>query len=77
MLNEQELIISLQEKLTRATETRTRARKRFQFGQCDESHVSYAEGRFDGIESAIVAIVSMLTSATLSEPTGGGNVTSE
>lgn len=59
MLNEQELIADLQLKLDRASESRQRIRKRVDAGHSHESHLAYADGFVDGIESAIVSIVAM------------------
>jgi hypothetical protein len=61
MLNEQELIASLQLKLDRASESRNlyRAGCRCRRRRSHESHLAYADGLVDGIESAIVAIVAM------------------
>ena len=61
MLNEQELIASLQEKLSRAEESRKRIRKRVDAGHSHQSHLAYADGLVDGIESAIETTTTFFT----------------
>lgn len=57
MLDETELIARLEDKLDRATKSRTRIRKQVDAGYGHESHLAYADGLVDGIESAILSVV--------------------
>jgi hypothetical protein len=57
ILMENNLVKLLQEKLNKATENRSRQRKRVEAGQSDESHLAYSDGFVDGIECAIATIV--------------------
>ena len=59
MIDETELIKRLQAKLNTATESRDRIRTRVGDGRSHDSHLVYADGLVDGIESAIVAVIAV------------------